>query len=60
MLKVTSDKVFCPILSRDIEIGYCWEICNIATDDILLRGDTIKNWNAAQVICKKCGRYSDE
>lgn len=48
------------MLNKEIEEGYCWEICNIATDDILLEGDTVKDWDAAREICRKCGRYEDD
>ena len=30
------NKVKCPLLNKEIDWGYCWELCNIATDDILL------------------------
>ena len=53
------DKVFCPIFNREIEDGYCWELCNIATDEILLGDDRVGNWDEAQEICKKCGIYED-
>lgn len=59
MLETVSKKVFCPLLNKEIEEGYCWEICNIATDDILLEGDIVEDWDAAEEICKKCGRYED-
>ena len=29
-------------------------------NDILLEGDTVKDWDAAREICRKCGRYEDE
>lgn len=25
------------------EVGDCWELCNTASDDILLDGDTVEN-----------------
>ena len=50
--------VKCPLLNKEIALGYCWELCNIATDDILLKGDTILDWDKALEVCKKCGRYS--
>lgn len=59
MLKIVSEKVFCPIFNKDIEVGYCWELCNIGTDAILLKGDKVDDWDEAQRICKKCGRYED-
>lgn len=52
-----SEIVYCPILKKQIDEGYCWELCNIGTDDILLEGDTITDWNIAFEFCKKCGRY---
>lgn len=57
---MVSNKIFCPLLNREIEDGYCWELCNIGTDDILLKGDDIKDWKEAYKICDECGRYSDE
>lgn len=60
MLPVKNNKIFCPLLNKEIEEGYCWELCNIATDSILLNGDKIPDWNAAQQTCKDCGRYEDE
>lgn len=60
MLEIKSNKVFCPLLNREIEEGYCWELCNIATDDILLTGDRVPDWSKAQSVCKKCGRYEDD
>lgn len=60
MPETVSKKIFCPLLNKEIEWGYCWELCNIATDDILLEGDIVKDWDAAQKTCQKCGRYEDE
>lgn len=57
MLK--SEKVNCPLLGKVIDEGYCWELCNIGTDEILLEGDKVDDWDEAQRICKKCGRYED-
>ena len=54
------NKVKCPLLNKEIDWGYCWELCNIATDDILLEGDTVPDWDKALEVCKKCGRYSGE
>jgi len=59
MLTVQS-KILCPLLNREIEDGYCWELCNIGTDAILLQGDIIPDWDEAQKVCEKCGRYSNE
>lgn len=55
-----SEKLYCPLMKREIECGYCWELCNIATDDILIDGDTVENWNAAQKICDKCGQFAED
>lgn len=55
--KPISNKIYCPILKREIEDGYCWELCNIGTDDILLEGDKVPDWDEALEVCKKCGRY---
>ena len=60
MPETVSKTIFCPLLNKEIEEGYCWELCNIATNDILLAGDTVKDWDAAQKACQKCGRYEDE
>ena len=59
MLNDISDKIFCLLLNKEIESGYCWELCNIATDEILLEGDKVKNWDEALKICHRCGRYSE-
>ena len=53
-------KPYCPILKRHIDWGYCWELCNIGTDDVLSYGDKVDDWDEAQRICKKCGRYEDD
>ena len=60
MPEIVSKKHYCPLFEKEIEEGYCWELCNIATDDILLEGDTVNDWDAAQEICQKCGRYEDD
>ena len=31
MPKVVSKKHYCPLFKKEIEEGYCWELCNIAT-----------------------------
>lgn len=54
-----SEKVNCPLLKKIIDEGYCWELRNIGTDEILLRGDKVDDWDEALEICKKCGRYED-
>lgn len=57
-MDVTSNQIFCPLLKRKIEVGYCWELCNIAEDDILLPGDAISDWDEAQRICaEECGIF---
>ncbi len=58
MLK--SEKVYCPLLKKEIDEGYCWELCNIGTDEILLEGDKVLDWDEALKICRKCGRYYDD
>lgn len=60
MSKVVSNKIFCPLLGKEIEDGYCWDICNIATNEILLDADVVKDWDEAEKICNKCGRYAEE
>ena len=50
MPKTVSNKIFCPLLNKEIEEGYCWELCNIATNDVLLEGDTVTDWDAAQIL----------
>lgn len=59
MLRADDDAVFCPLLNKRIEWGYCWELCNIATDDILLKGDVVEDWDVAQQVCRRCGRYEE-
>ena len=54
-----SKKIFCHLLNKEIEVGYCWELCNIGTNDILLDGDKVDDWDEAQRICEKCWRYED-
>lgn len=51
-----SEKVKYPLLDKEIEWGYCWELCNIGTDEILLEGDKVPDWDEALKTCKKCGR----
>lgn len=58
MLK--SEKVYCPLLKKEIDEGYCWELCNIGTDEVLLEGDKVLDWDEALKICRKCGRYYDD
>ena len=60
MSKQVNNKIFCPLLNKEIDEGYCWELCNIGTDEILLEGDDVKDWKEAYKICDKCGRFSDE
>ncbi len=60
MPETVSKKHYCPLLKKEIEESYCWELCNVATDDILLEDDKIKDWNAAQQICETCGIYANE
>ena len=50
---------YCILLGKRIPWGYCWELCNIGTDEILLEGDKVDDWDEALQICKKCGRYED-
>ena len=47
-------------MKSEIEVGYCWELCNIASDDILLDGDTVEDWDVAQKTCDECGQFEDE
>ena len=51
--------VNCPLLNRKIYWGYCWELCNIGEDYVLYKEDHVDDWDEAQRICKKCGRYED-
>lgn len=55
------DIIYCPLLKREISEGYCFDLCNIATDDILLEEDKgkITDWVKAQKVCKECGRYEE-
>ncbi|MDY4543780.1 MAG: hypothetical protein SPE00_00440 [Bacilli bacterium] len=49
--------IYCPLLNKNISEGYCFDLCNIASDDILLGNDKVKDWDRAQEACKICGRY---
>jgi hypothetical protein len=55
------DDIECPLLKRKIPFGYCFELCNIATDVILLPVDKgkVSDWDKAQNICKQCGVYNE-
>lgn len=57
--KRKSEMLYCPLLKREISEGYCWELCNIGTDDILLNDDKIPDWDEAQEVCKECGIYEN-
>ncbi len=59
-MKSVSKKIYCPLMKSEIEVGYCWELCNIASDDILLDGDTVEDWDVAQKTCDECGQFEDE
>lgn len=55
-----SKKLYCPLMKRDIEVGYCWELCNIGSDEMLLEGDIVEDWKEAEHICMEvCGLYND-
>ena len=54
-----NDEIYCILLNKTISEGYCFDLCNIASDDILLKNDTVTDWDKAQSVCKKCGRYED-
>ena len=54
-----NEKIFCPLVHREIEEGYCYELCNIATDEILLDGDKVSDWDEAQDVCRQCGIYEE-
>lgn len=59
---MSKDKTIeCPLLNKEISEGYCYELCNIATDDILFPEDKgkVSDWDKAQDICKQCGIYND-
>ncbi len=57
MLPVVSNTHFCPLLNKEIEDGYCWELSNLGTDDVLIDGDIIEDWDKAYSICDKCEWY---
>lgn len=59
-MEIVNETVFCPLMNREIDVGYCWELCNLATDDILLGGDIVEDWDKAQEVCERCGLYSDD
>jgi hypothetical protein len=52
-----SNKIECPLLKKEIAEGYCWELCNIANDSILMNNDKVSDWQKASEICRRCGRY---
>ncbi len=56
---VENTMVYCPLMGKEIPDGYCYELCNIAEDYVLLEEDrgTIGDWDKAQDICAECGRY---
>ena len=58
MLK--TKKVYCPLLNKNVDEGYCYELRNIGTEDILLGEDKVDDWDEALTICIKCGRYEDD
>jgi len=61
-VKITVDEmVFCPLLGKEISDGYCYDLRNIGTDDILFQEDKgkVPNWDQALKICIKCGRYEE-
>lgn len=37
----------------EISEGYCYDLCNIATDDILINNDKITDWEKAQEKCEE-------
>ncbi len=51
--------IYCPLVKKEISEGYCFDLCNVATDDILLDSDVIGDWEKAQEICKICGQYEN-
>ncbi len=58
-MEIVESKIYCPLMKRKIDTGYCWELCNIATDAILLPGDTISDWKKAWATCDKCPNSFD-
>lgn len=54
-------RVKCPLLNKEISDGYCFDLCNIASDDILIQDDKgkIKDWDKAQEVCRQCGIYEE-
>jgi hypothetical protein len=58
---LSDEMVSCPLLNREISVGYCFDLCNIATDDILFPRDKgkVSDWDKAQIVCDKCGRYNN-
>lgn len=59
-METISKKLYCPLLRKDIEVGYCWELCNIGDDSVLLPGDIVEGWHAAQQVCRECGEFEDD
>ena len=58
-MSTTDEMVYCKLVKREISVGYCWELCNIASDEVLMNEDRIDNWDKAQKICKECGIFED-
>ena len=56
-MKSVSKKIYCTLMKKEIEVGYCWELCNIASDDILPDSDTVEDWDVAQKACDECGQF---
>jgi len=56
---IMDEIVKCSLLNREISEGDCFDLCNVAVDDILFDEDKdkINDWNKAQEVCKRCGRY---
>lgn len=53
------DDVFCPMMKKMIEIGYCVELQWIADDEIFPTADEEYLTNEDFAICKKCKKRID-
>jgi len=45
------------ILGKDIAYGYCWELRNIPSDDILMADDKAEVWDEVERMCDTCEHF---
>ena len=53
---VNEELFFCPIYQREIDVGLCWEICNLGNDGLCLQGTEHLpcEWKEAVKRCEAC------